>query len=491
MTRWFAGARWLAALVAVVPAPAWGGEGKTRLEVREADAHEIDPGIDEDSLVVSPDGMRVAYIAKRENGVVAIVDGKPGTIYANLAPIAFSPDGKRYAYKATRHDHKWTFVVDGKEGPLHGNTRAATHVFSPDGSRTAYVADVPDLSAPTRSQYALAVDGVVGKPYQQVEEQPWFSRDGKRLAFAAGAGEGPTFRMFVVVDGVDGPGYRQIGSFMHDVRSKAFTWSPDAKHWGYSAVKAEGGELVVIDGVAGTTYEGVRAPAFSPDGTRWAHPALRKGKWVMVANGQVTGKEYDEIGEVYFGPGVGRLAFAARRGKAWVVVVDGVEGKEYGRVGTYSIRFSPDGKRVVYWATSSPRPPPIFFVLDGVEQGAYENVGANRSFAWSSFSFGADGKQTVFAGQRNGKWVIVTNGVEGTPYEMLPIFTPAIGPRGDVAYAAQKGDSLVLVGNGVETPPYKALLSTAPVLFHGPRSFHALIRDGKRIFRAEVDIRDE
>ncbi len=491
MTCKLKGVHWWALLVAVAPVAAWGGEGKTRLEVREVEAHEIDPGIDPESLVVSPDGMRFAYIAKRDGGAVAVVDGKPGTRYAVVAPIAFSPDGKRYAYKATRDDHRWTFVVDGKEGPLHGNVRSVTHTFSPDGSRTAYVADVPDPKAPNRSQNALIVDGVAGTPYKQVEGQPWFSHDAKRLAFVAGTGEGPAFRMFVVVDGVDGAGFRQIGSVLHEVRTKAFAWSPDAKHWGYSAVKAEGGEVVVVDGVEGATYEGVRGPVLSPDGKRWAYPALRKGKWIVVASGQETGKEYDEIGELFFGPGPGSLAYAARRGKVWVVVVGGVEGKEYGRVGTYSIRFSPDGTRVVYWATSGPRPPPIFFVLDGVELGAYENVGANRSFAWSSFSFGPDGKQTVFAGQRNGKWSMVTNGVEGTPYEAMPIFNPAIGPQGDVAYAAQKGDALVLVGNGVETQPFKALLSTAPVRFHGPRSFHALIRDGNRIFRAEVDIHDE
>jgi hypothetical protein len=476
-------------VLVLAPVAARAEQQKTRLEVRETAAHEVVAGIDEASLVVSPDGAHVAYVAKDDSGMVAVVDGRAGTRYRVIAPISFSPDGKRHAYKATRADDKWTFVVDGKEGPLHDGPQAAVHVFSPDGSRTAYAASLPPKEGEA-PQSALVVDGVIGKPYKLVEQQPWFSRDGKRLALVAGAGKGPDFRTFVVVDGVDGAGYLRIGSMMYDDRSKAFAWSPDAKRWGHSAEKAKGVEVVVIDGVEGKPYDGVRGPLFSADGKHWAHPAKRKGKWVVVVDGQEAGKEYDEVDGLRFGP-AGALAYAGRREMSWVVVVDGVEGKEYGRVGPYSIHFSPDGKRVAYWATSGTRPPPIFFVLDGVEQGAYENVGANRTLAWTSFTFAADGKKTAFAGQKDGKWLVVVDGVPGTPYDSLPIFSPVLGPQGDVAYAAEKEGQVVLVANGAETGPYKALVPGTRVAFHGPRSFHVLVRDERRISRVEVDIRDE
>jgi Tol biopolymer transport system component len=486
--RMLRGLAWFAVVFA--PLAARADEKKTRLEARESGAFEIVAGMDEASIVVSPDAARVAYVVREgEEAAVVVVDGRPGTKYRAVAPIAFSPDGKRYAYKATRTDRKWTFVVDGKEGPLHDGARAVVHVFSPDGSRTAYVANPPTPSGATSPLYALVVDGVVGKPYQQIEERPWFSPDGKRLAFVAGTGKGPAFRMFVVVDGVDGSPYARIGSRMYDGLG-AFGWSPDGKRWGHSAMKPEGGEVVVIDGVEGKVYEGVTGPVFSPDGKRWAHPAKRGAKWITVVDGKESEKEYDEIGGLAFSP-TGVPVYAARRDKAWFVVLDGVEGKEHGRVGTYSIRFSPDGKRVAYWATAGTKPPPITFVLDGVEQGDFTNIGANRNFGWSSFSFGPDGKRTAFAAEKGGKWVVVTDGVPGAPYDALPIWTPVIGPQGDVAYGAEKEGNVVLVANGAETAPYPALAPGTRVVFHGPRSFHAMMKDGKRFFRVDVDIHDE
>jgi hypothetical protein len=480
------------ALVAGLAAPpARAEEKKVKLEAREAWAQEVVAGIDEASVVVSPDAARVAYVVKDGSGMTAVVDGKAGTKYRVIAPIDFSRDGKRYAYKATRHDDRWTFVVDGKEGPLHPGARAAVHVFSPDGSRTAYVAMLPMTAGAKTPQSALVVDGVVGTPYQQVEERPWFSADGKRLAFVAGSGTGPEFRMFVVIDGVEGPKIRQIGSRMYDTRFLAFTWSADAKRHAYSAQKPEGGELVVVDGVPGPTYDGVVAPVFSPDGKRWAHPALRGGKWLLVVDGKEGEATYDEIRGHQFAPGTGAVAFAARRGNAWTVVVDGVEGKSYGRVGTYSLRFSPDGKRLAYWATSGTKPPPITFVLDGVEQGDFTNVGANRGLGWSSFTFGPDGKRTAFAAEKDGRWVVVTDGVAGAPYDALPLWTPVIGPQGDVAFAAEKAGQIVLVANGTETGPHRALVPGAPVAFHGPRSFHTIVRDETRFVRVDVEIRDE
>ncbi|MDI6761339.1 MAG: hypothetical protein QMD05_10980 [Candidatus Brocadiaceae bacterium] len=71
----------------------------------------------EDSLRVSPDGKRVAYVAGVGNKQLVVVDGKEERQYDDIgagSPI-FSPDGKRVAYGA-KVGNKWFVVVDRKEG---------------------------------------------------------------------------------------------------------------------------------------------------------------------------------------------------------------------------------------------------------------------------------------------------------------------------------------------------------------------------------------
>ncbi len=109
--------------------------------------------------------------------------------------------------------------------------------------------------------------------------------------------------------------------------------------------------LVTREVSLGKIHPGVipESLAVSPDSKHVAYVARRGGKQLVVVDG-VEGKEYDRIGQgtLVFSPDSKRVAYGARRGDKQLVVVDGVEGKEYDGIGQGTLVFSPDSKRVAY-----------------------------------------------------------------------------------------------------------------------------------------------
>jgi hypothetical protein len=164
----------------------------------------------------------------------------------------------------------------------------------------------------------------------------------------------------------------------------------------------EGGQCVVVDGKAGTTYQQVYGVAVSPTGKHFAYAAVQDGGTLLVYDG-VEKREADGRIAITFGPDDQRMAYTVFRPGAGEpstytgprgtarVVIDGTEGREYDWVG--HVTFSPDGKRVAY---------------------------------------------TAILGQRG---VVVVDGVEGQPFDSSferPGGCPAFRPNGKVAYAQQR-----------------------------------------------------
>ena len=87
------------------------------LVTREVSLGKIDPGIVGKSLIVSPDGKRLAYVVQRGGKWLVVVMGVAGKEYDGIGrgSLVFSPDSKRVAYGAGRGG-KWLVVVDGVEG---------------------------------------------------------------------------------------------------------------------------------------------------------------------------------------------------------------------------------------------------------------------------------------------------------------------------------------------------------------------------------------
>ena len=159
---------------AAEPAP------KTKLLTTEASFGKVSANMVRNTLVVSSDGKRVAYIVHRGNHWAVVADGKIGEPYQDIlrGSLTFSPDSKRVAYTA-RRGGKWLSVVDGVEGRSHDVMGASGLVFSPDGKRMAYTARRGD-------KWLVVVDAVEGKPYDTiVKGSLLFSPDSKQVAYIA------------------------------------------------------------------------------------------------------------------------------------------------------------------------------------------------------------------------------------------------------------------------------------------------------------------
>ena len=423
------------------------------------------------SILFSADSKRIAYRARTGNEWVVVVDGQESKRYAGVGswevhytsrgvrcdvicgpPLVFSPDGTRVAYMA-RTDNEWFVVVDGQEGKHYANTVLPMAFFSPDSKRTAYWGRVGD-------RWYAVVDGKEGTPHDgpgiatMAENDQLailstnslvFSPDSTRIAYVAQEGdEEPEFA--VVVDGQEWSRYDYV-----DPRGPVF--SPDSTRIAHIA-RSEDNEFkasVVLDKERGTPYEDVVAPLFSPDSRRMAYAASDGAKWFVVLDGQEA-KPYDDIGTPYFSarstagligvpgsflfsPDSRRLAYGATVGDKRLVVVDGEEGKQYDEIGTCSLVFSPDSRRIAYTAKAGEK---WLVVVDGQEGKQYDEI-AIRSLVFSS-----DSRKLAYLAKAGGKWLVVVEGREGKQYD--DILTRAVFDSADsFHYIAIDGDTVYLV----------------------------------------------
>ena len=118
-----------------------------------------------ETLTVSPDNTRVAYIAKKGDKEFAVIDGKEEKQYYDRAGyLTFSPDSKRVGY-VPMTGGKVFVVVDGKEEKYYDNIMAGTLIFSPDSKRVAYAARMG-------GKQFVVVDGKEGKQYDHTINYP-------------------------------------------------------------------------------------------------------------------------------------------------------------------------------------------------------------------------------------------------------------------------------------------------------------------------------
>ncbi len=205
-------------------------------------------------VFVSEEGGHVAISMKKGSRQVMLVDGKEGPLFDEVPaggvvvvyyPPQFIPTGRHCAYVGRRGDQLLA-VIDGKEvrlgtwgGPSSvsplGNKNPL--FFNQDGSRIAYLSFV----AGSRNTYYLHVGGRKSKGFAAIDTtQIRFA--GQRLAYPAQTADG---KWHVVVDGKLGPSYEKVTSLQ---------WSADGAHYAYAANTDGKHAQVVVDGGAGKVY---------------------------------------------------------------------------------------------------------------------------------------------------------------------------------------------------------------------------------------------
>jgi hypothetical protein len=255
------------------------------------------------------------------------VDGKEGNLYDRIGAgsLTFSPDGSRLAYVAKR-DSKWLTVLDGLEFP----PSVSPIVFSPDSSHFAFTEEAGH-------KYRLILDGVTAREYDYVDSIGFLDQSStldKRWKPAYIARRGAKF--FLVRGTEEGKEYQQIGSLVIPPGSdetykktgiKNLVFSPDHKHVGFDACPIYNGPWnVVVDGVEFRSYTDLAEGrlTFAADTGEVAYQAWRDDrKWAVLRNNSECGA-YDGVEYLGFSPKGNHLVWTAKIGDGREVFFDKV-----------------------------------------------------------------------------------------------------------------------------------------------------------------------
>ena len=355
---------------------------------------------------LSPTGMRVATVSAKGSRFVVTLDGvegqpfdeiikstgelevrydgalRPVLAYKWQGPVAFSPDGRRYAYVA-RLGKELIVILDGKE--IH---RAAyspsfppiAHLFfSPDSRHLFFYSRTSD----TMQSHRLMIDGKPVSPAFTGIPAPFFSPDGSRWGLLA-VKPGTTDELFLLIDGKDAGYVGSLPRFTPDGRRIVSIRRNGPQEGGGYSVLVDGkptltvpslhndnyvlssrGDIAVIGIMEGGTkrqlfINGKLAPAgdhvwgvtFSPDGKRWAAQCNDDPlSWVVVDG--VKHQHYARVSAIAFTPDSSRCVYVAESGVKKFVVIDGEEGAGAGgthgtepyRVTRPRPRVTPPGRR--------------------------------------------------------------------------------------------------------------------------------------------------
>jgi Tol biopolymer transport system component len=421
-----------------------------RLVTREESLGKLLPGAEPNTLTVDANFQHVAYVVKRGEKELAVVDGVDGKEYDNISDhrnMLFSPDGKRFAYVAKR-GKKTLVVADGKEGKEYDHINWSP-IFSPDSKRLAYIATIEDSLKEQQGIWSLkdfiVEDGAEGKSYE-LAEAPIFSPDSKKLAFEAE----PHWNQgaCVVVNGIEGKQYSGISGVL---------FSPDSSRLAYAASKRNPDRsLAIIDGKEGKEYEGsvssVGGIFFSPDSKHTAYRVLRRKTTTATTFSQdtkhtahkvdlpqnyivlddVPQKSYDATGGFpVFSPDSKRLAYAALQGANWMLVADD---KVFDDRNTFEYShipvFSPDSQHLAYMSLIGTN---WFAVVDGVVEKQSKTI-------WPDPVFSPDSKRLIYLKQHGEKFIPFFGELDGKEYDQFLTCNPFLNTMGvmgrrDVVFA--------------------------------------------------------
>jgi hypothetical protein len=346
------------------------------------------------SLLLNADDKHYAYIAQTEAGQQVVVDGVPGTVRPRagngIQYLTIASNG-RVAYvwdKAVTTGGRITsqaLVVDDKEvcpdiRPFayldvsgQGRNGTAYVIFSPDGTKFAY-------AKPVAGGIAAVIDGRVGRAYDTIGLVQ-FSLDSKHAFFV-----GNRALNFVVVDGQEMEGQNAI---------KNFTFPKEGGRFAYEAYSAQAGFHVVVDGKSSPMFHEIIANtlAFSPDGKHYTYSACTNfSVCQMIVDGEgksiaplipftTRARPAIDFPPVFFSPDSARMVWGYPKSDGTsgnVLVINGEE-IMHGH-GLYEYPgFSPDSKHfaTMFWTGHA-----YSLFVDGKSGAPYEDfLEVNRNVA--------------------------------------------------------------------------------------------------------------
>lgn len=418
-----------------------------------ADVSNVPENLFLDSLVISPDGRKVAYAgygASKDVFYVNVNEQRHLPYSVIMPPIQFSPNGKNVVYKAgiRQGEERELFVVKNRNiisKTYSDENMAGVCDFSPDSKNIVY-------SAREDGEWKVIVDGW-GVEYPAFDSvltnTVKFSSDSKTLIYGARKGN----QHFVVVNGVLQKFYEGISSVIlskdnlayigvdkngqsvvlnskeqkkYDlVSSKSLTFSLDGKHLAYG-VEEGGKQFVVLNEIEQKKYNFIMESSliFSPDGGHLAYIAVSEQDDFIVLDGEelvhYPTRGYIKEGSgvkvslsdetIVFSPNSQHFAYGVNTKLSQFMVLDGLEQKRYKGLVEDSMVFSPDSQHFGYIAVNYED---VFvIVVDGIE---YET---NTKWA-GKLCFSPDSKHFAYIVSDEGRWSVVVDGESGKYYPSL------------------------------------------------------------------------
>ncbi len=462
--------------------------------------------------VIAPVTNRVGYIAAKNQGMFAVIDGRKGPIFKKADSLVFSPDGSRFAYRAMTMDGKVVAVIDNIPGPEFYNIKKKPGIiFSDDSAHFAYTA------------INMAESQVMVKDHKELtacEEiaSPVFSLDSKRFAYAAKSEKG----WAVICDQKKGEYYEAVFelTFSPDSRHLAYIgkrntrfivvkdnkeiesaksagmlfFSPCSNIFGY-LMKKNRAWHVVVNGEKGPAIARPDKVAFSDDCSHFAYSAQIGKDWVVIKDNIVIAKNFKKIRYIDFLSDNRSVIYVAveKTGKQ-CVVVDDKKGPLYDSVG---IPVENPGKKGTFAYVASKKGKGMTLVIDGKEQKPYRYIGIGVKAEGKTFSFAQqpffspDGKHVAYpVKDEKGRSFMVVDGKSQEYYEAVsePVFSP---DGKHIAYTARKNNGWIVVVDGMEgKEKFAGVIWGADIVFDSPSSFYVLVLKfpGPSFYKLQVTI---
>ena len=224
------------------------------------------PNIESDIYAIDADGSGESRLTETPENF----DGMP----------AWSPDGERIAFATDRDGGSWELYVMNSDGTQQRRLTSTPEdesvpTWSPVGGKIAYATDA---NGDNPSIWVMDADGS-GRKQLASGLFPSWSPDGERIAFTAYYGERP----YLAVMNADGSEQRSLGA---SLVQKVFgigvaeepAWSPEGERIAFAAYVGRDNEEIFVmdvDGSGRTRLTEIPGndhwpPTWSPDGTRIA-----------------------------------------------------------------------------------------------------------------------------------------------------------------------------------------------------------------------------